>query len=142
MRMTTVAAALAESPDITVTASTYRSLQRKLAQALYPNFIHGKVWLPGFAYASMSAPVDARLDRLTQGLGVVAGRGARFYPMRSIPAQGIDDDWDGRALHVSRRPIDGVPFARWADTGDEPMQLLTRWYGFSFTYPGCDVFGK
>lgn len=22
------------------------------------------------------------------------------------------------------------------------MQLLTRWYGFSFTYPDCSVFGS
>lgn len=139
VHMTTVAAALAEHPGITVTVSTHRSLRRKVAQALYPDFIHGTVWFPGFLYASMNAPLDARLDRLTQGLGVIVGKRAKFYPMQSIPADGFDDYWGAHALHVARGPIDRVPRARWKDTGREPMQLLTRWYGFSFTYPQCEI---
>jgi hypothetical protein len=30
----------------------------------------------------------------------------------------------------------------WADTGEQPMQLLSRWYGFSFTYAGCEIYEK
>jgi hypothetical protein len=26
----------------------------------------------------------------------------------------------------------------WSD-GEVPMQLLSRWYGFAFTYPGCRI---
>ncbi len=141
VHMTTVAAALAEQPDLTVTLSTHRSLRRKLAQALYPYFIHRRVWFPGFLYASMNAPVDARLDRLTQGLGVIVGKRAKFYPMQNIPAGGFDDYWGAHALYIARHSIDGVPFAKWKDTSEEPMQLLTRWYGFSFTYPECEIYG-
>lgn len=140
-RMTTVAAALTEYPDITVSPSAYRSFRRALAQELYPQFIYNKIWLPGFFYASMNEPVDSRLDRLTQGLGVIVGNQAKYYPMSRIPGDGIHDVWLGRVLHVQRGAIDGVPRARWKDTHEEPMQLLSRWYGFSFTYPHCDIFG-
>jgi hypothetical protein len=138
--MTTVAAAVAEHPEITVSPSTYRSFRRNLAQRLYPRFIHGKVWLPGFFYASMNAPVDPRMDRLTQGLGVIVGNQAKYYPMSRIPADGVYDPWLGRILRVQRGAIDGVPHASWQDTNEEPLQLLSRWYGFSFTYPRCEIF--
>jgi hypothetical protein len=139
-RMTTVAAALMEYPDITVSPSNFRSFRRRLAQSLYPRFIHGKVWLPGFFHTSMNEPIDARLDKLTQGLGVIVGNKAKYYPMSQIPAKGLYDQWLGHILHVQRGAIDGVPRARWQDTNEEPLQLLSRWYGFSFTYPQCEIF--
>jgi hypothetical protein len=140
VHMTTVAAALIEHPNTTISFSQFRSLRRKLAQRLYPQFIHDKVWLPGFFYASMSEPIDLRLDKLTQGLGVIVGKKAKYYPMNHIPASGIRDNWLHRILCINRGRIDGVPRATWLDTGEEPMQLLSRWYGFSFTYPGCEIY--
>jgi Protein of unknown function (DUF3179) len=140
IRMSTVAAALAEHPDITISFSESRSLGRRLAQRLYPHFIHDQVWLPGFFYASMSEPFDPRLDKLTQGLGVIVGKKAKYYPLSRIPAGGTRDDWHTRVLYIERGAIDGVPRATWLDTGEEPMQLLSRWYGFSFTYPGCEIY--
>ena len=139
VHMTTVAAQR-EYTDITVSLSGYRSLRRKLAQRLYPHFIYGKVWLPGFFYASMSEPIDPRLNKLAQGLGVVVGKKAKYYPLNRIPAAGIQDRWLGRILYVEREAISGVPRARWQDTNEEPMQLLSRWYGFSFTYPQCEIY--
>ena len=111
-----------------------------LAQKLYPSFIHGKVWLPKFFYASMNSAIDPRLDKLTQGLGVVAGRKTKYYPMDLIPTAGLRDVWLGRTLHINRGFIDGVPRAKWGDSDEEPMQLLTRWYGFSYTYPQCEIY--
>ena len=140
VHMTTVAAALAEHPHITISPSNYRSLRRKLAQRLYPHFIHGKLWLPGFFYASMNEPIDPRLDKLTQGLGVVVGKQAKYYPLDRIPLSGIQDQWQGRILWIERGKVDGVPHAKWLATNEEPMQLLSRWYGFSFTYPQCDIY--
>jgi len=139
-RMTTVAAALVDYPEITISSSNYRSFRRSLAQRLYPHFIHGKVWLPRFFHASMNEPVDRRLDKLTQGLGVIVGNKAKYYPMSRIPADGVYDQWLGRVLRVQRGAIDGVPRANWRDTNEEPLQLLSRWYGFSFTYPHCEIF--
>lgn len=140
IRMTTVAAALVESRDIIISISMHRSLKSRLAQRLYPRFILNKVWLPLPFYASMSGPIDPRLDKLTQGLGVILGRKAKYYPMSSIPLNGLEDDWQGRILCVERGPIDKVPHAAWKDTGEQPMQLLTRWYGFAFTYPNCEIY--
>ena len=36
--------------------------------------------------------------------------------------------------------MDKVPAAIWEDES-RPFQLFTRWYGFSYTYPGCDIWG-
>ena len=197
VHMTTVAAASVTSPGLSISLSNSPSFRRWLAQKIYPRFIHARVWLPPFFYLSMSAPIDPRLDKLTQGLGVVAEtprsngaetrrqievktphgrvgtsqqaglktpkssgsetpkfyrvetsrRGvstmeirAKFSPLRAIPASGLEDDWHGRILHLWRGELDGAPRARWLDTGQEPMQLLSRWYGFSFTYPGCEIY--
>jgi hypothetical protein len=140
--MTTVAAALAEHPDITISLSQFRGLRRKLAQKLYPRFIHASGWLPGFFYASLSEPIDPRLDRLTQGLGVIAGKKAKYYPMDRIPANGIREEWLHRILCIDRGTIDAIPRAAWLDTGEQPMQLLSRWYGFSYTYPQCEIYGS
>lgn len=138
--MTTVEAARVNYPNVTVSLSGHRGLRKGLAQWLYPRFVHDMVPFPWFFYASMSKPIDPRLDKMTQGLGVIVGKRAKFYPMNSIPADGIKDEWRGRVLHVKRGSLDGVPRAVWQETGGEPMQLLTRWYGFSFTYPNCEIY--
>ena len=140
VHMTNVAAARIEYPAITISFSKVRSPRRWLAQRLYPRFVHDKVWLPGFFYASMSEPMDPRLDKLTQGLGVIIGKKAKYYPMNRIPSDGIQDNWMNRILRVECGMIDGVPRATWLDTGEQPMQLLSRWYGFSFTYPDCEIY--
>jgi hypothetical protein len=140
VHMTTVAAALIEAPDVTISFSNVRSSRRWLAQELYPRFIHSKGWLPGFFYASLSEPIDPRLDKLAQGLGVVVGKKAKYYPMDRIPANGIRDRWLSRVLCIERGVMDGVPRATWLGTGEEPMQLLSRWYGFSYTYPQCEIY--
>jgi len=140
IQMTTVAAAQAEHSSLEVSTSGFRSFKKRLAQWLYPRFIHGRVLFPWFFYASLSEPIDPRLDKLTQGLGVIAGGQAKFYPLDSIAEGGINDAWQGRTLHINCGALDGVPHAVWLDTNKEPMQLLTRWYGFSYTYPNCGVY--
>jgi hypothetical protein len=139
VQMTTVAAASIEHPEISVSPSNLRHFNFWLAKKLYPSFIYKKGWLPKFFYLSMSEPIDPRLNKLTQGLGVVVGKQAKFYPMTSIPAEGIEEAWNGRTLNIAHGVIDGVPYAVWKDNGEKPMQLLSRWYGFSFTYPGCEI---
>jgi hypothetical protein len=140
VQMTTVTAAVAEHPDITISLSEFRSLRRKLAQKLYPYFIHSPGWLPGFFYASLSEPIDPRLDKLTQGLGVIVGKKAKYYPMDRIPVNGIHDRWLDHTLCIERGAIDAVPSATWLDLDERPMQLLSRWYGFSFTFPHCEIY--
>ena len=140
VRMTTVRAARWEYPDLIVHASENHGLLACIAQRLYPRFIYSPVWLPPPFYASMSRQIDPRLPRLTQGFGVIAGGKARYYPISVIPMEGLEDAWGARILHIARGALDGVPQARWKDTGEFPMQLLSRWYGFSFTYPYCEIY--
>jgi len=114
-----------------------RNLINSQSQRLPPNF-----------RSSMSKAVDPRFPLREQGLGVIDGAGAyqgKFYPMAAIPKGGqIEDIWQGRALVVTRSEVDGVPRAHWADDAEDdgPMQLLTRWYGFSFTYPDCEIYDE
>ncbi len=142
MQMTTVRAALAEYPELTISFSQYRSLYKWLAGWLYPKFIHQKVLLPYFFNWTMYGEPDPRLPKLTQGLGVIVGKKAKYYPMTAIPLEGLQENWSGRILQMERGKIDGAPRAIWQDTGEQPMQLLTRWYGFSFTYPSCEIYGS
>ena len=141
IRITTVEATLQEWPDLVVLVSEYRSLPQRMMGRLQNKKIHSKGWMPPHFRATMSGKADSRLDEMTQGLGVIVDDEGRFYPMDRIPEGGLLDAWHGRQLRVERRRTDRVPYAKWED-GGEPMQLLSRWYGFAFTYPGCRIVPK
>lgn len=81
---------------------------------------------------------DNRLDAMVPGLGVTVEGVHRFYPMTTLKNP-VDDEIAGRALRVFIGELDGTPHAQFAD-GSEPMQLMTRWYGFSYTYPDCQLY--
>jgi len=139
VRMTTVQAARVEIPDIEIYFSAYFSTWFWINQKWYRRFITPrKLMIPPVFYLSMRHKIDPRLPRQTQGLGVIVGKRARFYPMQAIKDK-IEDDWLGRTLLVQKNKLDHVPYAVWKDSGEQPMQLLTRWYGFSFTYPNCKI---
>lgn len=140
VQMTTVQAVLNQHPEITISISPYHSFYKWLAQTLYPKFINANVWLPFFFRWSMQSEIDPRLPGPTQGLGIILGGQAKYYPLSTIPSSGLEDRWLNRPLRVERNKIDGVPRAVWGDTGEYPMQLLTRWYGFAFTYPHCEIY--
>jgi hypothetical protein len=140
IQMTTVQSALNESPDIEISLSSYLSLRKWLAGTLYPKFIHTKVWLPFFFRWTMQNGPDPRLPELTQGLGVVFDGRAKYYPFSAIPSGGLEDRWLNNTLRIERGRLDGTPRAVWCETGKPPMQLLSRWYGFSFTYPDCEIY--
>ncbi len=143
IQLTTVEAARAERPDLRVLVSDFRSLKAMAAGLLGRRSIHGKGFIPPPFKRTMSSPPDPRLDRLVQGLGVIDGDRARFYPMQDFMAGPVEDaDWGDRTLILVRGAVDGVPRATWADGSEPPMQLLSRWYGFSFTWPDCSVWGQ
>jgi hypothetical protein len=89
---------------------------------------------------TMQSKPDPRLPELTQGPGVIVDGRAKYYPLSAIPLNGLEDRWLNHTLRVQRSQMDSVPHAFWNNTSDEPMQLLTRWYGFSFTYPNCEIY--
>ncbi len=144
-QLTLVAAALAEYPDIILLKSDYKSF----GSFVMKNVVHRSVNInangthlpPGFRN-SMSGEIDGRLPYGTQGLGVMDDLNAgKFYPLDAIPQGGtIEDEWLGRPLQVSRGAVDGVLSAVWTDTNEAPMQLTSRWYGFAFTFPDCEIY--
>jgi hypothetical protein len=140
IQLETVRVALIEDPNIEVSFSSYRAIRKWMAGTLYPKFIHAKILFPFFFYWTMKRDPDPRLPELTQGLGVVVDGRAKYYPVEAIPAGGIEDRWLNRTLCVRLSKTDGVPHALWSDTNERPLQLLTRWYGFAFTYPGCEIY--
>jgi hypothetical protein len=139
--MTLVEAALAKMPDLRIYTSSYRSWKQWFMHLLHRKFINSKGFLPPHFYLTMSQPIDPRLPKLEQGLGVIEGDQAKFYPMKSLPkGEMITDSFAGRTIVLERSEIDGVPSAKWQAGVDGPMQLLSRWYGFSYSYPDCDIY--
>lgn len=147
--LTNVAAELAHNPHTIVLKSDYRSPRKWLMNWALKLFSGGSSFfnrkttkLPPRFRASMSKNIDSRLPEGEQGLGVTDGQKiGKFYPLRLIPkGQTVTDVWQGRTLLLERGAIDGVPSAKWAEGGAPPMQLLSRWYGFSFTYPNCEIY--
>ena len=58
--------------------------------------------------------------------------------------EGIDDTVGTRSLRVAPAGENGLVEAVFvsADSSSRPLQLLTRWYGFAYTYPGCEIYGE
>ncbi len=139
--MTTVAAALHADPDLNISLSNFTGFKAKFLQTVYRNSINSKGFVPPFFRKTMAGEIDGRLPKMTQGLGVIVDEAGKFYSMDTVSkGESFEDEWLGRPIKITRGAIDGVPTAVWLDDDKMPMQLLTRWYGFSFTYIGCDIY--
>lgn len=134
--ITTVAAALSADPEVSLSRSIQPTWRGRLFGFFNRHKIDSSGFMPPHFFRTMGAP-DKRLPRMSQGLGVVVDEEARFYPLEILDAGTVTDDWNGRTLEVARGE-DRVPFAEWED-GARPFQLFTRWYGFSYTFPGCAI---
>jgi len=137
IEVTTVEAALAAAPRLEIFRSRPNLFGRLMGRVMISRQLRGNGLMPWYFYTTMERR-DRRLPRMDQGLGVVVGSRAVYYP-RSAFGPGIRDDWHGRELRLWIRAADGIPTAAWSD-GEKPFQLFTRWYGFSFTYPGCEIY--
>lgn len=133
--MTTVAAALARDGDVELSRSHPALFKRMFGHVMHS--LANIVKLPAKFRGTMGE-ADTRLPEWTHGLGVIDGDQARYYPMKSI-GEGIEEDWAGRTIRIAVDEVDNIPFAQW-DDGTRPMQLLSRWYGFSYTYPATTIF--
>ena len=144
VHLTNVSAELAAHPETILLKSGYRSPKTLVMGALGKRMSYnreGTILAPHFRN-SMSSEIDQRLPEGEQGLGLMDDvKQGKFYPIKVIPLGGsIEDEWLGRTVRIERNALDGVPIATWIDSGEMPMQLLSRWYGFSFTYPGCEIY--
>jgi hypothetical protein len=54
--------------------------------------------------------------------------------------------WDGDILRLSTGESirEGTVFSSKGShsSPNRPLQLFTRWYGFSYTFPGCEIFSS
>ncbi|MEM7801649.1 MAG: DUF3179 domain-containing (seleno)protein, partial [Chloroflexota bacterium] len=93
---------------------------------------------PGFT-GTMSE-VDDRLPEMMTGLGLFENGSARFYPYSKLGTSPIVDTFNGRQVEVRISEEDRIPLALYTDDGSRPMQLFSRWYGFSLTFPHTEIF--
>ena len=131
IEQSTVGSLLQSEPDLLLLISK----QSRLARLISWLALKWKGKLPlGFRFTMF--PSDKRLPEMTIGLGIAEGAG-RFYSLDSI-GEGLEDEWQGNSIRVEVDAISGVPSAVFAD-GSRPVQLFSRWYGFSQTFPDCEI---
>lgn len=136
IRITNVEAALQANPGLVLLRSRPGLFAGLISWAMKLPFVKGK-FPPGFR--KTMGERDDRLPEMEMGLGIIGDKVKRFYPMSRIK-EGVDDDLDGHPVRVQINDVDGVPYALLPD-GTRPAQLFTRWYGFSYTFPNCKIYG-
>lgn len=136
--LTTVKAALERDPDLLVSRSRPSLFARVMARVASRQ-VRGKGFFPP-GFRGTMGPADTRLPEHVSGLGITIDGSAKFYPVSRLSAGPVTDTLAGHELTVVLDPVDRVPRATLA-TGEMPMQLFTRWYGFAYSYPGCAIFG-
>lgn len=136
IEMTTVGAVKSKTPELRIFVSRQNLKARLAVWFMNLPFTRGR-FPPGFR--GTMAESDQRLDEMCIGLGVITDRVQRFYPKSGI-GNGIDDEIEGRRLRVAIGECDAVPFAVFTDDDSRPLQLFSRWYGFSLTYKDCEIY--
>lgn len=139
LEITNVKKELERDPNLQIQISTPNMFGRFFSRFIHskPYFDHGR-FPPGFR--GTMGKSDSRLPEMSSGLGVIEGRNTRFYPVKIIQG-GIIDDFGGKPLKVAIDEITHVPYAVFEDKDESrPLQIFTRWYGFSYSYPDCTVY--
>jgi hypothetical protein len=137
----TVEQALQRWPELGIAYSKQPWHRRLLLEPLM-NFFGNRGIFPPYFRFSMGQK-DTRLPDMVSGLGVYTKKTKRFYSIRTIQEAGgeLKDQVDGRPVTISLS-LDGFPQAVFDESGEKPMQLYCRWYGFAFTFPGCEIYGN
>lgn len=137
----TVEQALTRWPDLEIAFSKQPWHRRWILEPVMNFFGDRGIFPPRFRLSM--GEMDTRLAEMESGLGIHTEKTKRFYPMRTIREAGgeINDQVDGRSITVSLTS-DGFPLAVFDGSEQKPMQLFCRWYGFSFTFPSCEIYGE
>ncbi len=141
----TAAQTVAAYPEAQIALSATLPLWRRLFARLQRHMAgRGKGFLPP-TFSGTMGTADSRRPELEMGLGIWANQTHRYYPLNLIRAHenGLTDELNGRSLHISIDPISHTPTAVYTQAdGERPNQLFTRWYGFAYTFPGCEIYAK
>ncbi|MDR6227213.1 DUF3179 domain-containing (seleno)protein [Desmospora profundinema] len=137
----TVEQALKRWPDLKISYSIQPWHRRWILEPVMNLFGDRGIFPPKFRLSM--GKKDTRLPEMVSGLGVHTKKTKRFYTIGTIQEAGgeLKDRVDGRPVTVSLS-LDGYPQAVFDGSEEKPMQLYCRWYGFSFTFPGCELFGE
>lgn len=101
-----------------------------------------KGFIPPFFRKTMTNN-DHRQDENDIGIGVVIDGRAKFYNIKEvIEAKVLRDQFAGQDLQITFDEGTRIPRCVIEGTEKLPMQLYTRWYGFSYTYKNCDLYEK
>lgn len=137
---TTVSSALKMTPQLQIAFSKPSIVMRLISPIM--KRAHRKAFLPP-GFRKTMGEVDNRLPEMTSGLGIITKEVQRFYPVYKVKENDnkIVDTFNGKIIVVCFNPDDQVLYAEFKDQNDQPpMQLFTRWYGFSLTYPNSEVY--
>jgi len=89
---------------------------------------------------------DGALIDVLDGLNLLVYIDPSSFVPAAIFTTATQCHWSGEILHLDTGEkveggrlfgVDGI-----ARTEQQPMQLFTRWYGFAYTFPGCDIFKR
>ena len=136
IRMMTAAEALALDPGMGLSVSDL-GFGPKVMGRVAGDLYEGRGFFPPGFKSTMGA-LDERLDPMTSGLAVLVGEVCSFYPFERL-GRVLVDATAGVEYRVVI-PEDGASVYAVTEDGEMPMQLLTRWYGISFSHPGCTIY--
>ncbi|PTX55361.1 uncharacterized protein DUF3179 [Melghirimyces profundicolus] len=138
VRHLTVREGLDHWGDLSVTWSRFSQEIQQRTETM--NQMHANAQLPP-GFTETMGEADPRLSLMTSGVGLVGEATRRFYPLEEIRRQGgeLHDEWEGRRVRISLGSGD-LPAVEFPEGGRPPFYLFTRWYGFSYTYPKCEIY--
>ena len=136
IEMTDVRSANIAYPELLLLQSKPNLIGRLMGFMMDLKYFQGR-FPPGFR-STMGDP-DLRLPEMEIGLGVITDGTKCFYPKNVINGV-IKDSIDNREIDISINTANRIPVAVWSD-GTRPVQIFSRWYGFAYTFPDCEIYG-
>jgi len=133
--------ALDEFPDLLFAISKMSLIYRIIASIAGDQMMRSKGFIPPH-FRSTMAHGDDRLDENELGLGVVIDGKAKFYNVDIIMSDKIVDVFQGRNLEIWLDSSTRTPRCIVKGSDEIPLQLYTRWFGFSLSYKSCDIYRK
>ncbi len=132
--------AIKEYPNLKIAVSKL-PFPFNIAMKLLGNRLsQSKGFIPPFFRKTMSKN-DDRVNEHEIGLGVVIDGHAKFYSVdKIIEAKSLIDHLEDQELEITFDHDSRIPRCTIVGSDILPMQLYTRWYGFSYTYKNCDVY--
>ncbi|GGE29517.1 hypothetical protein GCM10011571_34540 [Marinithermofilum abyssi] len=138
VRHLTVREALARWEEVSVTLSIFSPEIQQKTEAMNKQRDNAQL-PPGFTDTMGEA--DPRLPFMTSGVGLVGEATRRFYPVKEIRLQGgeVCDEFEGKRVRISLGSRE-LPVVEFPGSNRPSFYLFSRWYGFSYTYPGCEIY--